>query len=151
MSTFVNQVGGDHYQKPIQVWDFVVANKIGFLEGNVIKYVERWERKDGLKDLEKAKSYVEKLIAVEKARLASQQPEPESNSPRDQITREVIANGRMWVFWGGTPDGKPTVNDDLRVEVELRDGSVTVNRADKFDWKVRGHKTDIHRYRAAQR
>jgi hypothetical protein len=76
MSTFVNQVGGDHYQKPIQVWDFVVANKIGFLEGNVIKYVERWERKDGLKDLEKARSYIDKLIAVEKARLEANAQEP---------------------------------------------------------------------------
>jgi hypothetical protein len=96
MSTFVNQVGGDHYQKPIQVWDFVVANKIGFLEGNVIKYVERWERKDGLKDLEKAKSYVEKLIAVEKARLEALTQEPQGNSISDRITREVIANGTNW-------------------------------------------------------
>jgi hypothetical protein len=151
MSTFVNQVGGDHYQKPIQVWDFVVANKIGFLEGNVIKYVERWERKDGLKDLEKAKSYIEKLIAVEKARLEALTQEPQGNSISDRVTREVIANGTAWTHWGGAHDGKPTVNDDLRVEVELRDGSVTVNRADKFDWKVWGHKTDIHRYRAAQR
>jgi hypothetical protein len=66
----IDQVGGDHYQKPIQAWDYIVANGIGFLEGNIIKYVSRWQDKDGLKDLEKAKTYIDKLIAVEQARLA---------------------------------------------------------------------------------
>lgn len=52
-----------HYQKqPIQVWDFVLRNKLGFLEGNVIKYVTRHKDKNGLADLHKAKHYLDKLI-----------------------------------------------------------------------------------------
>ena len=35
---------------------------------NVIKYVWRWKRKNGLQDLEKAKWYLEKLIQVQAAR-----------------------------------------------------------------------------------
>jgi hypothetical protein len=61
------QPGGDHYmKKAIQPWDFISSNDIGFLEGNVIKYVSRWKDKGGVQDLEKAKHYLEKLIEVNK-------------------------------------------------------------------------------------
>ncbi len=35
---------------------------------NVIKYVWRWKRKNGLQDLEKAKWYLDRLIQVQAAR-----------------------------------------------------------------------------------
>jgi glutamate mutase epsilon subunit len=35
---------------------------IGFCEGNVIKYVTRWRKKNGLEDLYKAKTYLDRLI-----------------------------------------------------------------------------------------
>jgi hypothetical protein len=60
-----SQVGGTHYvSKTIQPWDFIVANKLGYLEGNVIKYVSRYQEKGGLEDLRKAKHYLEKLLEV---------------------------------------------------------------------------------------
>lgn len=62
MSANNNQVGGDHYKTPIQTWDFIHANDIGFLAGNVIKYMARYKKKDGLKDLQKARHYLDKLI-----------------------------------------------------------------------------------------
>jgi hypothetical protein len=34
----------------------------GFLRGNVIKYIARYKDKDGLKDVHKAKHYLEKLL-----------------------------------------------------------------------------------------
>ena len=59
------QVDGEHYKnKVIQPWDYIVANNMGFLEGSVIKYVSRYKEKNGLKDLEKAKHFIEKLIEV---------------------------------------------------------------------------------------
>lgn len=59
------QVGGSHYKdNAIQPWDYIVRNEIGYLEGNVIKYVSRWKDKGGVADLEKAKHYLEKLIEV---------------------------------------------------------------------------------------
>ena len=57
------QIGGTHYQeKSIQPWDYIIANNIGYLEGNVIKYVSRWKQKGGVEDLKKARHYLDKLI-----------------------------------------------------------------------------------------
>lgn len=58
------QIQGDHYQKTIQPWDYIAANGIGYFEGNVIKYVSRWKDKGGIKDLEKARHYLDKLIEM---------------------------------------------------------------------------------------
>ena len=53
-----------HYEGEIQPWDFIVANNIGYLEGNVIKYIYRYKKKNGIEDLKKAKVYIEKLISI---------------------------------------------------------------------------------------
>jgi hypothetical protein len=60
------QVGGNHYKdNVIQTWDYIYNNKIGYLEGCVIKYVSRWKKKGGVDDLRKAKHYLEKLIELQ--------------------------------------------------------------------------------------
>jgi hypothetical protein len=60
------QVGGDHYKSlAIQPVEYIHANDIGYFEGNVIKYVTRWRAKNGIKDLEKAKHYIDLLIDLE--------------------------------------------------------------------------------------
>jgi len=57
------QIGGDHYKKyKIQPTEFILANGIGFCEGNVIKYVTRWKDKGGVEDLKKARHYIDLLI-----------------------------------------------------------------------------------------
>ncbi len=62
------QEGGNHYRKAtIQCWDYVLANGLGFLEGNIIKYVTRHKTKNGLEDLKKALHYLQKLIEVTEA------------------------------------------------------------------------------------
>ncbi len=59
------QVGGAHYAtKAIQPWDFIIANNLGYLEGNIVKYVSRWKDKGGVEDLKKARHYLDKLIEV---------------------------------------------------------------------------------------
>jgi hypothetical protein len=60
-----HQVGGDHYQKSIQPWDIISEWKLDFWEGNIVKYILRWKDKDGVKDLKKAKHYIEYLIERE--------------------------------------------------------------------------------------
>lgn len=61
------QVGGDHYAKQsIQPWDYMEACMSeeefkGYLRGNVIKYVSRYDKKGGLQDIDKAMHYLEKL------------------------------------------------------------------------------------------
>jgi hypothetical protein len=60
------QVGGDHYKKyKIQPVEYVHANSIPFIEGSIIKYVTRWRDKNGVKDLEKAKHFIDLLIDLE--------------------------------------------------------------------------------------
>ena len=60
------QEGGTHYRdRAIQPWDYIVANDLNFLAGNVVKYVTRYPYKNGIADLKKAQHYIEKLIEVE--------------------------------------------------------------------------------------
>ena len=62
------QIGGSYYKsQAIQPVEYIHANNIGYFEGNVIKYVTRWKNKNGVRDLEKAKHYLELLIELEKA------------------------------------------------------------------------------------
>jgi len=67
METLKKQVGGGHYKEyKIQPIEFIRVNNIGFLAGNIIKYILRYKTKNGLEDLEKAKHYLEMLIEDEK-------------------------------------------------------------------------------------
>jgi hypothetical protein len=80
-SALNTQVGGSHYKdQAIQPIEFIHANKLGFCEGNVIKYVTRWRNKNGIADLEKAKHYIELLIELE-TRNANQQKEKVHRTP----------------------------------------------------------------------
>ena len=63
------QVDGNHYQTEIQPWDFIEANKLTFIEGNIVKYVSRHRKKNGVRDLMKAKHYLEKLIEIETGKV----------------------------------------------------------------------------------
>lgn len=58
-----NVVNPLHYQTVIQPLQFIHKNQIGFIEGCIIKYVVRWREKGGKADLQKARSYLDKLIA----------------------------------------------------------------------------------------
>lgn len=65
MTANEEQVGGRHYiEKAIQPWDYIIANNMGYLEGNIIKYVSRYKEKGGVEDLIKAAHYLDKLIEV---------------------------------------------------------------------------------------
>lgn len=39
---------------------------IGFMTGNIFKYLTRWQQKNGIEDLEKAQVYLNRLIKFEK-------------------------------------------------------------------------------------
>jgi hypothetical protein len=66
MNPLDTQVGGDHYKnKAIQPIEYIMANKLDFCEGNVVKYITRWRDKGGVETLEKIKQYVDFLIMEE--------------------------------------------------------------------------------------
>jgi hypothetical protein len=57
----------EHYCAGFQIepLDYILKNGLDFLEGNIIKYISRYDMKGGVKDLNKAKFYLEKLIERE--------------------------------------------------------------------------------------
>lgn len=60
------QEGGDHYRKmKIQPVEFITANGIPFIEGNVIKYVSRHRSKAGAADIKKAIHFLQLLLHLE--------------------------------------------------------------------------------------
>lgn len=83
------QVGGDHYKKlgvqPIELIRDINAN---FFQGNVIKYITRYKDKNGIKDLEKAKHYLELIEELHPAnnnkKIASYEI--------DRVNEYIVAN-----------------------------------------------------------
>ena len=69
MKSSKKQIGGNHYLKyKIQPIEFIIKNNIGFVEGNIIKYILRFKEKGGVQDLLKAKHYIELLIESSKSK-----------------------------------------------------------------------------------
>ena len=61
--SFNKQVDGNHYQGfKIQPIQFIIENNLLFPEASVIKYICRHKKKGKLKDLEKAKHYIDMII-----------------------------------------------------------------------------------------
>lgn len=60
------QVGGNHYKDlVIQPAFFCHVNNIPYLEATAIKYLCRWQKKNGIEDLQKAKHFIDLLIEFE--------------------------------------------------------------------------------------
>jgi hypothetical protein len=58
----------EHYkQGSIEPIDYIIANNLNFIEGNIIKYITRYKYKNGLEDLKKAQFYINKLIDINKS------------------------------------------------------------------------------------
>lgn len=112
------QIGGEHYQAEMQVWDFVTANNIGYLEGNAIKYLARWRKKGGLTDLEKARHYVEKLIALEQVRKV-----------REEQMRQASAMDSV----SGAVDLGAT-SSDVKQFQNLKEGEVIILNGVTYVW-----------------
>ena len=49
----------------IDVISFCQANNLDFMQGNVIKYITRYRKKNGLEDLRKAVEYINRILATE--------------------------------------------------------------------------------------
>ena len=66
-SAFDTQVGGGHYKKhKIQPLEFITANDLDFVTGNIIKYVvrEKGDKAKQIEDLEKARHYINMKIEL---------------------------------------------------------------------------------------
>ena len=60
------QVDGAHYKDlPIQPVEYIHANKLTYLAGNVVKYISRHKAKGGAADVRKAIHYCELILELE--------------------------------------------------------------------------------------
>jgi hypothetical protein len=86
-----------HYTRhKIEPWDYVAANKLGYFEGSAIKYLTRWQYKNGVVDLKKARAFIDKLIAVEEAKPLGRGAEP---VPGDFATSDEYRSAhRAWLM-----------------------------------------------------
>ena len=65
-TALTTQVGGSHYKDmPIQPAEYCHKNCIGKLEGDVITYVSRWRKKNGIEDLKKARHTIDIILELE--------------------------------------------------------------------------------------
>lgn len=79
-----------HYHMPIEPRDFIMANGLGYCEGNVIKYVCRWRMKNGVIDLRKARNYIDRLI------LEAEKETPMAERKRPPFTYTVKRDSLKW-------------------------------------------------------
>jgi hypothetical protein len=66
-SALDRQVGGEHYKNDfkIQPIEFITANKLSFIQASIIKYICRYNKKNGKEDIDKAIHYCELLKELE--------------------------------------------------------------------------------------
>ena len=60
-----DKINPNYYRGTIEVSDFIREYKLDYFEGNVVKYVTRWKRKNGIEDLKKAQWYLNYLIKTQ--------------------------------------------------------------------------------------
>jgi hypothetical protein len=53
-----------HYNGDWRIGDFITDQNLSFYEGSIVKYVCRYRKKDGIKDLDKIIEYANKLKEV---------------------------------------------------------------------------------------
>lgn len=58
------QIGGTHYKREVQPWDYIARWHIDYFAGDAIVYILRHREKNKKQDLEKACHYCVKLIEV---------------------------------------------------------------------------------------
>ena len=119
-SALDEQVGGDHYRKlgiqPIELIRDINAN---FFQGNVIKYVTRYKDKNGIKDLEKARHYLELMRELK--------PQTDTKLSQEYLL-EAVANYStgnnlgdferdiiLSIIYNGGEEGIPDENIDIAI------------------------------------
>lgn len=88
MSALNTQQGGTHYISEYQPIEFINDYNLNFVQGNILKYVVRHKKKNGVEDLKKAMHYCE-LGQTLKFKRTSVWDGDKSG----KVNRFIIANG----------------------------------------------------------
>lgn len=66
MSALDTQAGGSHYKNlAIQPVEYIQANGLDYLQGNIVKYITRHKTKNGAEDIKKAIHYCQLILELE--------------------------------------------------------------------------------------
>lgn len=135
------QIGGNHYKvAPIEVWDIAAMYELNGFQQSILRYVLRYKNKDGIKDLEKARHYLDKLIEVEtllldgkpsmmrallrqaletlEADLASPQGHAMLDAGQKAATEHVLSRSRARELYGAEPPLPPDDPGRRMVRIE---------------------------------
>jgi len=87
-----HQIGGQHYKTAYEHWDLVIATGMGYFPAQATRYTVRWRKKDGLKDLQKALHYIDKLREAwhDCATAGAVAPRPRPNAFAEVMKFSVI-------------------------------------------------------------
>ena len=85
----------------IECIEYIESHAFDFLEGNVIKYVTRYEQKNGLEDLKKASWYLNRLIKREEGKVkpydsSLYQSILNANDDDLQLNQSTEVDGERW-------------------------------------------------------
>lgn len=87
------QVGGTHYKTgKSEHWDIVVDHNLDYFQAQILRYVMRWNKKDGIKDLKKAQHFLQKYLEViEEGRILDPTVKS-SQCKHEEHTKETYPN-----------------------------------------------------------
>lgn len=99
MSILDTQVGGDHYKSNYQPIQFMADYNLNYIQGNVLKYVVRFRKKNGIEDLKKAIHYCELGKAVKFENISEWDADKSG-----RVSRFLLENGMrepvgMYFIW----------------------------------------------------
>lgn len=86
---YVRQIGGTHYGTGYGHWDYCKDLNVPYLLGCATKYLVRWRDKNGIEDLRKALSYLDKqMIDHENFRWVNPANAPEGSQKLSRMLNE---------------------------------------------------------------
>ena len=89
----MDKINPNHYKGDIECIDAIKASMtkeafIGYLKGNMMKYIWRYEKKNGVEDLQKAEWYLTRLI--------KENVTIDNGTKKDSKTAETYSDSPRW-------------------------------------------------------
>ena len=73
MSALETQAGGSHYKDmKVQPVEYIQANGLDYLQGNVVKYITRHKAKNGAEDIRKAIHYCQLILELQYGEITTE-------------------------------------------------------------------------------
>jgi len=133
----VKQVGGDHYASEYEHWDWWIDLGMGYAYcvGNATKYLVRYREKNGIEDLRKALSYLQKLWTIPVHRWGQLPTDVHDQHLVERLTEHML-KGRSLDF------GVETIFDFL---VRMKEDAIRDNRVNNLEEAISSLKALIAR------